>query len=167
MQRTFASLTPAEALRAAIAVEQRNAEVYRRFADMFAEFGDPESLEIAAVFDEMALEEQGHRSLLQEKYARAYGPLDNLFTENDLQELIEVPRLSNSNVFSSAGDVTARDRALHCALQAEISAQAFYEKLSEEASDGALRDVYKELAKMEDGHVAYLESKLESENTAK
>jgi rubrerythrin len=161
MQRSFASLTPAEA----ISIEQRNADVYQRFAEMFTEFGDEDSLAIASVFEEMSVEEQGHRSLLQERYTHAYGAPSATLTEDELHELIEVPRLNSGNVFSKASDVTARDRALHCALQAEINAQAFYDKLVEGSPDGPLRDLYKELAKMEDGHVAYLESKLESEKT--
>ena len=36
MKRNFADLTPAEALRAAIAVERRNAEIYRNLAEVFA-----------------------------------------------------------------------------------------------------------------------------------
>ena len=45
MKRDFASLTAQEALHVAIFVEERNAEIYHQFAEMFAEFHDPESLE--------------------------------------------------------------------------------------------------------------------------
>jgi erythrin-vacuolar iron transport family protein len=158
MPRSFASLTPPEALQAAISIEQRNAEVYHRFAEMFTEFGDEESLEIASVFWEMAVEEQGHRSLLEDKYKQAYGALSGTLNENELNELVEVPKLDLADIF--AGTLTARERALQIALQAEVSAQEFYEKLVEQTANGPLRQVFKDLARMEDGHVAYLESKL-------
>ena len=48
MKREFASLSAQEALHVAIFVEERNADIYREFAEMFAEFRDPPSLEIAA-----------------------------------------------------------------------------------------------------------------------
>ncbi len=160
MLRSFTSLTPAEALQAAISIEQRNAEVYHRFAEMFTEFGDAESQEIASVFWEMAVEEQGHRSLLEEKYAQTYGPLSSTLTEDELNEMVEVPKLDDDDIFTSLGTLSARDRALSVALRAEVGAQDFYEKLVKRTPDGPLRQVFKDLARMEDGHVAYLESKL-------
>ncbi len=36
MTRTFSSLNPQEALHAAIFVEERNAGIYQRFAEMFS-----------------------------------------------------------------------------------------------------------------------------------
>ncbi len=107
MPRSFASLTPPEALQAAISIEQRNAEVYHRFAEMFTEFGDEESLEIASVFWEMAVEEQGHRSLLEEKHMQAYGALSGTLSENELNELVEVPKLDHADIFTST--VSARE----------------------------------------------------------
>ena len=53
MKRSFASLTPQEGLHVAIFIEERNAEIYRNFAEMFAQFGDPDSLEISLAFREM------------------------------------------------------------------------------------------------------------------
>lgn len=162
MPRRFSSLSPAEVLQAAVSIEQRNADVYQRFAEMFTEFGDPDSRDIAEVFKEMSDEEQGHRSLLEEKYVAGFGALQKALTEDELTELVEVPKLNSANVFSCASDVTARERALHCALQAEHSAQQFYEKLVEETPEGPLRKLFSELAQMEDGHVAFLENRLES-----
>jgi len=58
MKRQFTSLTPQEALHVAIFIEERNSELYHRFAEMFVEFRDVESLEIASVFWDMAAEER-------------------------------------------------------------------------------------------------------------
>jgi len=161
MKRSFASLGPQETLEIAISIEERNAEIYHRYAEMFTEFGDEESLEIAAVFWDMAIEERGHHALLHAKYAEQYGGECCSLTEEDLVELIEVPRLDQEDVLAGSGNGgTARMRALQVALHAELSAQHFYTKLAGETPEGALRRIYSDLAQMEDGHVAYLEARL-------
>jgi len=160
MQREFASLNAQEALGIAISIEERNAEIYHRFAEMFTEFGDGESLEIASVFWEMAVEERGHHALLQRKYWELYGSSNPVYTEEDLVELIEVPRLSQSDVFAGDTGLPARQRALQVALLAETSAQQFYSNLVEQTPDSPLRRTYYDLAQMEDGHIAFLEAKL-------
>ena len=158
MTRPFSSLNPQEALHVAVFIEERNAEIYQRFAEMFTEFRDPESFEIASVFWDMAVEEKRHSSLLQSRYQEHYGNASCAMTEEDLQEMIEVPKLESSELFSpiEAGQATARQRALKVALDAEQNAQAFYRQLIEQTEDGALRRLYVELSTMEDGHVTYL-----------
>jgi rubrerythrin len=64
MKRDFASLTAQEALHVAVFIEERNANIYSQFAEMFAEFRDPESLEIAAAFWEMSNDERRHGTML-------------------------------------------------------------------------------------------------------
>ena len=68
MTRAFTSLNPQEALHVAIFIEERNAGIYQRFSEMFTEFRDPESLEIASVFWDMSVEEKLHSSLLQNRF---------------------------------------------------------------------------------------------------
>lgn len=160
MQRTFASLTPEEALGIAISIEERNAGIYHHFAEMFTEFGDAESLEIAAVFWEMAVEERGHHAMLERKYWERFGVPERLYTEDELVELIEVPKLHEGEVFAAAEGLPGRRRALQVALRAEVSAQQFYSKLAVKAPDSTLRRTYHELAEMEDGHIAFLHGKL-------
>lgn len=167
MPRNFASLSPTEVLQAAISIEQRNADIYYRFAEMFTQFGDEESLEIASVFWEMAVEERGHRAQLEDKYVGTYGPLGTTFTEHELCELVEVPKLETADIFSSATEIAARERALQVALQAELSAQQFYAELAEQTPKGALHQIFRDLAQMEDSHVTILESKLASDSTTK
>lgn len=162
MTRSFTSLNPQEALHAAVFVEERNAGIYQRFAEMFAEFRDPESLEIASVFWDMSVEEKRHSSLLQNRYVEHYGNASCTLTEEDLQEMIEVPKLESSDFFASPGvqQPAARERALKVALDAEKNAQEFYGQLLERTEDGELRRLYVELATMEDGHVTYLQGML-------
>jgi|SRR5208283_988009 len=162
MKRKFASLNPQEALHVAIFIEERNAELYHRFAEMFVEFRDSESLEIAGVFCEMAAEEKDHSSKLQSRYMERYGSSRCALTEEDLVELIEVPRLEEVDLFAvpEGSKVSARDRALQVALNAEGDAQRYYADLVEKTEPGPLRQLYRELTEMEDGHVASIEQKM-------
>src|ERR1700742_3767512 len=132
MKRSFAALDPQEALHVAICIEQRNAEIYHRFAEMFVEFGDPESLEIAQVFWEMAVEERHHHAQLCARYSERYGRSSCILTEEELIELIEVPKIDSVEDFlgfAGADELGARGRALEVALHAEVSAQHFYVEL--------------------------------------
>jgi rubrerythrin len=162
MQRAFSTLNPQEALHVAIFIEERNAGIYHRFAEMFTEFRDSESLEIASVFWDMAVEEKRHSGILQGKYQERFGNASCAMTEEDLQEMIEVPRLEDADLF--AADPTtqngAREKALQVALAAETGAHDFYTKLVEHTEDGPLRRFYTELSIMEDGHVVYLQRML-------
>jgi len=159
----FTSLNPQEALHVAIFIEERNAELYHRFGEMFVEFRDSESLEIASVFWEMAAEEKKHSSQLQEKYTERYGTSGCSLTEEDLIDMIEVPRLESGDVFGSENErdkTSVRERALRVALHAEQNAQQFYLDLFRTTVKGPLRDLYLELAHMEDTHVAFIAGKL-------
>src|SRR5271165_1920397 len=162
MTRAFASLNPQEALHVAIFIEERNAEIYHRFAEMFNEFHDTESLEIASVFWDMAVEEKRHSGILQERYQESYGNASCSLTEEDLQDMIEVPRLEDGDVFAAAhgSQNSARERALRVAMAAEQGAQNFYARLAEQTKDGPLHRLYNELSIMEDGHVGYLQNML-------
>jgi rubrerythrin len=161
MQRSIVSLNPPEVLQVAISIEDRNAELYHRFAEMFTEFGDKESLEIAAVFWEMAVEERSHSWQLKQRYTELYGELTTSITEHDTTEIVEVPKLDDGGIFAAPSpNVPGRVRALNVALQAELGAQQFYGNLAKQTPPGPLRDVFLYLGQMEDGHVTYLEQKL-------
>ena len=163
MKRTFISLTPQEALHVAVFIEERNAELYHRFAEMFVEFHDVQSLEVASVFWDMASEERQHSSLLQRRYMERYGNASCALTEEDLQELIEVPRLDAGDLFDDYTDPAkpgARERALRVALEAENSARHFYAELTGLTGDIQLRNLYKELSEYEQDHVEFLERRI-------
>ena len=163
MKREFSSLTSQEALHVAIFIEERNAELYGQFAEMFAELKDPESLEIAQVFWDMSTEERGHGTRLQELYFERYGTQACVVTEDDIREMIEVPRLENSDIFALArtqGAVSPRKAALQIALDSERAAQRYYAQLVEKTRDRALRQTYTELASFEADHTQYLEKRL-------
>ena len=163
MKRSFASLNPQEALHVAIFIEERNAELYHRFAEMFVEFRDSESLEIAGIFWEMAVEEKNHSSILQTRYMEEYGSSRCSLTEEDLIEWIEVPKLEDGDLFAPTREGrtnNVRERALQVALKAELVARRYYSDLAEKTKEGPLHELYRELAAMEDDHVDYIQRKL-------
>lgn len=163
MKREFASLTPQEALHVAIFIEERNAEIYHRFAELFAEFRDPESLEIASTFWDMAGEERQHSTQLQKRYFDRFGTRPCAITEEDIRDFIEVPRLEDGDIFAP-GEIKAgrspREMALEVALAAEQAAAGYYARLSQTTDDKELREFYRELADFESGHTEWLQKKM-------
>lgn len=163
MKREFSSLTSQEALHVAIFIEERNAELYGQFAEMFAELKDPDSLEIAQVFWDMSTEERSHGTRLQELYFERYGTQACVVTEEDIREMIEVPRLENSDIFALArakGSIAPGKAALQIALDSERTAMRYYAQLVDKTRDRTLRQTYTELASFEEGHTQFLEKKL-------
>lgn len=163
MKREFASLTAQEALHVAIFVEERNAEIYHQFAEMFAEFRDPESLEIAAAFWDMANEERKHGTMLQKRYFDRYGTRPCAVTEEDISDFIEVPRLENGEIFTISKlkvGRSPREMALEIAMAAEQTAVRYYTRLSETTADEELQALYREFVDLEAGHSDWIERKL-------
>lgn len=163
MKRDFASLNAQEALHVAIFIEERNADIYHQFAEMFAEFRDPESLEVAAAFWDMANEERKHGTLLQKRYFDRYGTRPCAVTEEDIRDFIEVPRLENGEIFTISRlkvGRSPRQMALEIAMAAEQNALRFYTRLSEISEDAELRELYREFVDFESGHSDWLDKKV-------
>jgi len=158
MKRTFASLTPQEGLHVAIFIEERNAEIYRNFAEMLAQFGDPDSFHISLAFREMSAEESRHSGRLQQCYSKRYGNRPCSVTEDDVSDLIEVPNLHSTDIFSprDRDHMLPRDKAFVVALAAETSPVDFYRRRAETATDPELRAFYHEFVDMESQHVSWL-----------
>jgi rubrerythrin len=168
MTRDFATLTAQEALHVAIFIEERNAEIYHQFAEMFAEFRDPESLEVAAAFWDMANEERSHGTLLQKRYFDRYGTRPCAVTEEDISNFIEVPQLENGEIFTFSRlkvGRSPRQMALEIAVTAEQNALRYYNRLSESTDDTELRTLYREFVDFEASHADWLERKLSESRT--
>jgi len=164
MKRDFASLSAQEALHVAIFIEERNADIYHQLAEMFAEFRDPESLEIAAAFSEMATEERNHGTILQKRYFERYGTRPCSITEEDIRDFIEVPKLESGELFSiksAKGGRSPRFLALQIANKAEQNALQFYTKLATASDDPELRRLYQEFVSFESNHSDWLDRKLD------
>ncbi len=164
MKRSFQSLSPQEALHVAVFIEERNAQIYHRFAEMFSSFQDFSSLEIAGVLWEMAVEERQHSTLLQRRYEARFGQAACALTDTDIMEIIELPLLDGSGVFDPQAEAaTAQRRALEIALRAETSARSYYSELAQSTSEPDLQALYTELAAFEEEHVRFLEGRLTGE----
>ncbi len=163
MTRSFLSLSPREALHVAIFIEERNAEIYHRFGEIFAEFRDNSSLEMARVFWEMAAEERTHGMILQRRYRDRYGTKPCQITDDDIREFIEIPRLDVDTLLSAEKPALVpalRQKALEVALEAEHQALFFYEKLAAIAADARFRAIYREFAEFESEHLKWIKKKL-------
>jgi rubrerythrin len=163
MKRDFVLLSAQEALHVAIFIEERNAGIYHQFAEMFAEFHEPESLEIASTFWDMANEERQHGTLLQKRYFDRYGTRPCAVTEEDIRDFIEVPRLENGEIFTISKirvGRSPRQMALEIALAAEQSAVRYYARLAEITEDAELRELYRELTEFETSHSDWLDRKV-------
>lgn len=163
MKREFASLTAREALNLAISIESRNADLYRQFGELFDGFQDPESCEIASTFWDMAEEEERHGKALQRRFLDRYNDDPKPFSEDEIREKIEVPKITSGEIFAIARAQVSqvpRNRAFEIALAAERSAMKFYNRLLETTEDGDLRTLYEELASDEDDHMKALQRKI-------
>ena len=158
MKRDFVSLSPQEALHVAIFIEERNSRIYENFAQMFAEFRDAESQDIAAAFREMAAEESRHGSVLHQRYAERFGNRACALTDADIADVIEVPQLEDGEMLI-IGHIPLQ-KALGVALVAEQQARRYYTRLSEHTQDPELRALYIEFAQFERDHEEFLEKKL-------
>lgn len=160
-RRSFSSLSPQEALHVAVFVEERNAQLYHRFAEMFASFQDEVSMELAGVLWEMAQEERHHSTMLQRRYTAIYGQRACAMTDAHVLETIELPYLRESDDMPGELDrATAQRRALEVALRAENHAREFYAELAQCTSEPELQAVYQELASFEEDHVRFIERRI-------
>jgi len=163
MKRDFASLSPREALHVAIFIEDRNADIYRQFAELFDVFNDPESSEIADTFMDMAEEEERHAASLRQRYQERFGAEPCAITEEEIHETIELPRVDDGQIFAIARAQVSpvpRNKAFEIALAAEQSALKFYSQLCEVTPDTDLRDLYQELASDENDHMRFLDKRI-------
>ena len=147
----------------AIFIEERNAGLYAEFAEMFAEFRDPESLEVAAAFWDMSNDERRHSTMLQQRYYNRYGTRACAVTEDDISDFIEVPRLENGEIFTVSKlriGRSPREMALEIAYESELSAVRFYQNLAEAATDPDLKTVYLEFVDLETNHGSWLKDKV-------
>jgi rubrerythrin len=167
MKRDFTSLTPQEGLHVAIFIEERNALLYRQFAELFGDFPEPDAREITSTFLNMADEEFEHCTLLQELYEERYGTAPCAITDEDISDLIELPRLEDGNIFAIArasASPLPRNQALRVALKAEEAAFRYYARLVKITKEKELRSFYMELAQFESGHTEFLRHRLKAES---
>lgn len=164
MKRDFSSLTSPEALRVAIAIEDRNAETYRQLSDLFSHFC-PESPALASAFSELSATERQHSIVLSTRYLERFGTVNAGIAEEDIRDFIEVPRYNVADIVSAmetGSGGSARRIALEIAAAAEHSALHYYERLSATTPDPQMKSLYQEFVGLEQEHADWLEAELES-----
>jgi rubrerythrin len=142
-RRRFRDLSEQEVLALAISSEEDDARIYRSYAERLrADYPDS-----AAMFDEMAVEEDTHRQRLIELHRARFGEV--------------IPLIRREHV---AGYYARRpvwlvenlglDRIRDEAAAMEQDAEAFYLKAAQRSTDAATRKLLGDLARAEAGHRA-------------
>jgi rubrerythrin len=159
VKRDFALLSPREALRFAIVIEERNTQLYHRLGEMFSRFC-PDSPQIVSAFYDLSNTERQHGILLTSRYCERFGAVDADITEEDIRSLVEVPRLCVGDILEAAeaGElVSARRMAFEMALATERNAVNYYVRLIETTDDPELKALYQELVTFEREHTDWVE----------
>lgn len=140
-RRRFADLSEQEVLALAISSEEDDARIYRSYAERLrADF--PAS---AAIFDGMAVEEDGHRRALIDLHERRFGPVIPLIRREHVAGFYaRKPVWLTANLSLEA--IRAEARAM------EQQAAAFYTRAAGRTTDAATRKLLGDLAAAEAGH---------------
>lgn len=139
-------LTEAEILALAIANEEEDARIYLSFAQRLRA-NYPHS---AKMFEEMAVEEQGHRHSLLELYESRFGKELPLITRQDVKGFLK------RNPVWLHEDLQLDAARRHAALM-ELEASRFYADASKRALDTGTRKLLADLAEAERGHESLAE----------
>ena len=162
VKREFSSLNPREALRIAIAIEERNAEIYHQLSDLFFQFC-PDVPNMASSFLDLAKAERQHGELLNTRYGERYGDTKDDITEEAIRDFIETPRFEVASMVEAVETgqpVLARQMALEIAAAAEHSALQYYRRLAATTLDPQLKTLYEEFVAFELEHSDRLETEL-------
>ncbi|MBU2866131.1 iron exporter MbfA [Pacificibacter marinus] len=140
-RKRFSDLSEQDILALAISSEEDDARIYRTYAHNLRE----EFPNSAAIFDEMAVEEDGHRSALIELHQKRFG------------DVIPMIRREHVSGYYARKPVwlienLSLDRIRSEARGMEQAAEAFYRKAATMTQDAATRDLLGHLAAAEAGH---------------
>lgn len=142
-RRQFKNLTEQEVLALAISSEEDDARIYRWYAQgLRAEY--PQS---AAVFDELAAEEDGHRAALIEAHRRRFGEAIPLIRREHVAGFYNRRPVW---LVQNLGLERIRDEA----ARMEIEAHDFYHRAAQRTTDAGTRQLLGRLAAVESGHEA-------------
>lgn len=140
-RRTFSSLDEREVLALAISSEEDDARIYRAYAESLRD-DFPHS---AAVFEEMAREEDGHRAQLIEAYRQRFG-----------EQILLIRREHVRGFYQRKPDWLVRplglDKVRAAAEAMEEQAARFYLEAAKRTRDAGLRKLLGDLAAAEQGH---------------
>ena len=142
-KRSFDSLDEQEILALAISSEEEDARIYRAYAEGLRD-DFPAS---ATVFEEMAVEEDGHRRRLIDLHAERFGDTIPLIRREHVR-----------GYYERAPDWLVRPLGIEktrvMAERMERDAARFYESAASRATDAGTRKLLGDLAAAEKGHVS-------------
>jgi len=139
--KTLTELSEREVLALAIANEEEDSRIYQTFAEKCRE-SFPAT---AKIFDEMAEEERGHRSVLYESYQTRFGDHLPPIRREDVRGF-----LKRRSVWLQPD--LAPEAMRHEAELMELQAANFYDKAAGQTLDVSVRKLLMELAEVERGH---------------
>jgi rubrerythrin len=139
--KRFAELSEQEVLALAVSSEEEDNRVYRSFADgLRASYPDT-----AAMYDEMAAEEIGHRDLLLDLYRKKFGEFLPLIRRQDVKGFLQRRPIWLNRPLGL-------DAVRKFAEQMEYETARFYRRAAQASDDDAVRDLLTRLAAAEDKH---------------
>lgn len=141
MLKQFTDLTEPEVLALAIANEEEDSRIYLNFASRLK----PQYPGSAKVFEEMAVEEQGHRHMLLALYEKKFGKELPYITRADVRGF-----LKRRPVWLMEG--LRLDVARRQAEVMELEASQFYAKAAERSRDTDVRKLLGDLSEIEKKH---------------
>jgi rubrerythrin len=140
-RRQFKNLSEQEVLALAISSEEDDARIYRWYAQrMRADY--PQS---ARAFEEMAVEEDGHRASLVEEHRRRFGEAIPLIRREHVAGFYQRRPVW---LIENLGPQRIREEA----ARMEVEARDFYQRAAQRTSDAGTRQLLNRLAAAESGH---------------
>jgi len=140
-RRQFRHLSEQEVLALAISSEEDDARIYRWYAQRLAA-SYPQS---ARVFEEMAVEEDGHRESLTEEHRRRFGDTIPLLRREHVAGFYQRRPVW---LIENLGPERIRVEA----ARMEMEARDFYQRAAQRTSDVGTRQLLNRLAAAESGH---------------
>ena len=143
MKRNFSSLSAQEVLALAISLEEEDGRIYQDYSRMVRR----EDPAFADALAQMRQEEDGHRRQLTEHYRERYGDEIPLIRREDVSGFVDRPAPA------ARGRIVPAEIAKAAALM-ELETQHVYERAAQSTTDGALRQLFSDLAEVERRHEA-------------
>lgn len=147
----FASLTLVDALDLAVLIEDEARERYEEFGDQMETH---HTADAARFFRFMAANETKHGQELAARRRELFGNAPTRMSRSMLWE-VEAPGYEKVRAF-----MTPR-QALEVALESELKAQAFFEGAIPHVGDASVKELFAELEREEQEHIALVKGEME------
>ena len=153
--RKFSELSPKEVLALAIAVEERNRDLYTEWAARFRSY-DPAA---TTILEELAKEEADHRTYLIKRYLEQFDSSVIRINPASVSVNLELQPVPDDHFF--VVDKPMALSILKAALDCEEKAMNFYKRVISNTKDPKLRAIYAPLAQFEAEHARVLEERIQ------